>query len=175
MHFTNSNFIKRNWLEFLIIIALVLILFLYDAFLTRQNRSNREGEFSNTLVLEQEAESANILHNNPFAVKNGLKVRAIMPDSLDSGSIPTACLFGANTRPGDTGPHVFHMQNFLSYQGYLTEEPNGFYGPATEAAVRAFQTAYPEIWKRANLSGPTTWFYTETRRKARDVCEETLG
>lgn len=40
---------------------------------------------------------------------------------------------------GSTGIDVSVLQNFLNRAGYLTATPNGNYGPATTAAVRAFQ------------------------------------
>lgn len=42
---------------------------------------------------------------------------------------------------GSTGPAVFDLQRRLTLSGYWTEQ-HGFYGPATEAQVRAYQLAY---------------------------------
>jgi peptidoglycan hydrolase-like protein with peptidoglycan-binding domain len=41
----------------------------------------------------------------------------------------------------DTLPNVLELQNKLKALGYLGVEPTGFYGSATEAAVKKFQTA----------------------------------
>lgn len=40
-----------------------------------------------------------------------------------------------------SGP-ILSLQNFLSAQGYLSATPNGHFGPATAAAVVAFQVAH---------------------------------
>ena len=40
---------------------------------------------------------------------------------------------------GSNGMDVTLLQSFLNRAGYLTATPNGHYGPATTAAVRAFQ------------------------------------
>ncbi len=42
---------------------------------------------------------------------------------------------------GTESPEVLALQTRLATLGFLTATPNGFFGPATEAAVRAFQTA----------------------------------
>ncbi len=42
---------------------------------------------------------------------------------------------------GSNNAEVLELQRLLSSLGFLTATPNGFFGPQTEAAVRAFQTA----------------------------------
>ena len=44
-------------------------------------------------------------------------------------------------KPGDSGQEVTALQNALRTLGYLTGTADGVYGPATQAAVTAFQTA----------------------------------
>ena len=51
-------------------------------------------------------------------------------------SVPTIAL-----KPGDTGAQVMLLQQDLQALGYLTSAPDGTYGPATKAAVQAFQSA----------------------------------
>ncbi len=86
-------------------------------------------------------------------------------------AVPTGtCSFNTNAKPGARGDHVLKIQNFLKDQGLLTATPNGFYGPATTAAVVAFQTQYPEIYTSAGLSAPTKNFYTNSRAKATELC-----
>jgi peptidoglycan hydrolase-like protein with peptidoglycan-binding domain len=91
--------------------------------------------------------------------------------TIDTSSPATSCLFEQNAKPGDEGEYVLKIQNFLEDQGLLTATPNGYYGSATSAAVKAFQTKYPEVYTSAGLSGPTDYFYTNTRAKAEVVCQ----
>lgn len=42
--------------------------------------------------------------------------------------------------PGDQGDDVLQLQNALVKLGLLTATPNGYYGPATTAAVKAYQS-----------------------------------
>lgn len=44
-------------------------------------------------------------------------------------------------RSGDIGSDVLEVQQMLEILGYLDAAPNGKFGPATEAAVKEFQTA----------------------------------
>jgi hypothetical protein len=46
---------------------------------------------------------------------------------------------GTVLRPGDSGEAVRSLQEALGQLGYEVGEPDGEYGPATEAAVAAFQ------------------------------------
>ncbi len=49
--------------------------------------------------------------------------------------------FTKNLNPGANNSEVLALQNLLYRLGYLTDKPNGNYGPATTAAVKKFQTA----------------------------------
>lgn len=51
-----------------------------------------------------------------------------------------ACLsLGTDLFPDDSNQSVLFLQNYLVERGYLTATPNGHFGPATKAAVKAFQ------------------------------------
>jgi hypothetical protein len=43
-------------------------------------------------------------------------------------------------KPGDTGTEVTELQHALNYLGYSVGTADGSYGPATETAVKSFQT-----------------------------------
>ena len=86
-------------------------------------------------------------------------------------SVNIACSFDINAKPGDEGSHVLKIQNFLKNEGLFTAEPNGYYGPATSQAVKDFQDVHPSIYLNAGLTQSTDWFYTSTRKKASDICE----
>lgn len=72
-----------------------------------------------------------------------------------AGAQTGSCLsLGTDLYPGDKNESVRFLQNFLVQKGYLSAVPNGVYGPATTAAVRAFQKAY-NISQTGNV-GPMT-------------------
>jgi hypothetical protein len=50
-------------------------------------------------------------------------------------TVPTTAL-----KPGDTGTQVTQLQRALNYLGYSVGTADGSYGPATETAVKSFQT-----------------------------------
>jgi hypothetical protein len=50
-------------------------------------------------------------------------------------TVPTTPL-----KPGDTGTEVTELQKALNYLGYSVGTADGSYGPATETAVKSFQT-----------------------------------
>ena len=69
---------------------------------------------------------------------------------------------GRTLSPGDTGEDVRALQEYLLYVSrYITEipsiTPDGIYGPATERAVRAFQTICLPSFV-TGLVGAGTWF-----------------
>lgn len=64
--------------------------------------------------------------------------------SAQTGSTNTgtsATLFMSYLKPGSSGDEVLRLQKVLAQLGYLSATPNGSYGPATTAAVQAFQKA----------------------------------
>jgi len=70
-------------------------------------------------------------------------------------------------KPGERGEKVERIQSFLKKQGFYTYPTiTGYYGPVTEAAVKAFQTKYPTIYSGLGLVVPTTWFYNNSLNKA---------
>src|SRR4051812_3973898 len=66
----------------------------------------------------------------------------------------TCLSLGTDLYPGDKNESVRFLQNFLVSRGYLAAVPNGVYGPATTAAVRALQKAN-NISTTGNV-GPST-------------------
>jgi hypothetical protein len=56
--------------------------------------------------------------------------------------------------PGDQDAQVLALQQLLAAQGDMTATPNGYFGPATEAAVLKFQAAH-DI-SQVGTVGPTT-------------------
>jgi len=52
-----------------------------------------------------------------------------------------AVVFTEYLSPGSQDGQVLSLQEFLAQEGYLTATPNGYFGPATQAAVIKFQKA----------------------------------
>jgi peptidoglycan hydrolase-like protein with peptidoglycan-binding domain len=65
----------------------------------------------------------------------------------------------AYTDRGDSGPKVKELQALLIYRGYSVSSTgvDGYFGAATESAVKRFQTA--EGIRADGIVGPTTWGY----------------
>jgi len=53
----------------------------------------------------------------------------------------TAAAFTTDLEFGMDGADVLHLQNLMTTKGYMTATPNGHFGPATKAAVTAWQKA----------------------------------
>ena len=53
----------------------------------------------------------------------------------------TAAAFTSDLEFGMDGADVLHLQNLMTSKGYMTATPNGHFGPATQAAVTAWQKA----------------------------------
>lgn len=62
--------------------------------------------------------------------------------SAQSGTGSAAGQFTSYLKPGSNGAEVLALQKVLATLGYLTVAPNGNFGPATTAAVKAFQKAH---------------------------------
>lgn len=62
--------------------------------------------------------------------------------------------FTSNLSFGMNGPAVLELQKALAAKGYLTATPNGQFGPATRAAVIAFQKA--NGLEQVGMAGPKT-------------------
>ncbi len=78
----------------------------------------------------------NAMYNNAVGILNTLPPSAI--------ALPSLLWPGIVYRQGSQGPGVYLIQQYLSYiasvlEGLPPAEPDGIYGPRTEAAVRAFQ------------------------------------
>lgn len=81
---------------------------------------------------------------------------------------PTCPRFIQNHGFGDVGGEVVDIQAFLRTQGHFTFPTNtGYYGPITEAAVSAFQSANAAlILTPLGFTGPTGNWYEATRGQA---------
>ena len=64
---------------------------------------------------------------NQLAMAQGTSGRYVFTKALDIGA---------------SGDEVLELQKRLKSEGYLTATPNGNYGPATQAAVKAYQRAH---------------------------------
>ena len=64
-------------------------------------------------------------------------------------TVPTTAL-----KPGDTGTQVTELQKALNYLGYSVGTADGSYGPATETAVKSFQTDHSLT--ADGIAGPET-------------------
>jgi len=71
---------------------------------------------------------------------------------------------------------VTKLQNFLNKHGFGNFTSTGFFGPLTEAAVKAFQQKYAdEVLKPWNLTGPTGIAYLTTLRQVNLIeCPELM-
>ncbi len=72
------------------------------------------------------------------------------PTTTPVASVPT----DATLRPGASGSSVTSLQQALTKLGYAAGTADGIYGPATTAAVTAFQKA--EGLTEDGIAGPTT-------------------
>lgn len=71
------------------------------------------------------------------------------PVTVATTTAPAPLVLGASTyfftndlSPGTSGDEVFELQKVLIRLGFFTVAPNSYFGPATKAAVRAFQAAH---------------------------------
>ncbi len=102
----------------------------------------------------------------------GEEVPVVTKPVLDIAQCP---FFTEYYKQGDTGPEITKIQTFLQNEGLLTATPNGNYGPATAAAINAFQSKYAsDVLAPWNLTKPTGRWYQSTRKKANEVagCSE---
>ncbi|MBI5134399.1 MAG: peptidoglycan-binding protein [Candidatus Taylorbacteria bacterium] len=75
-----------------------------------------------------------------------------------TASVQAACVdIATDLGPRSEGASVTSLQNLLKDSGYLSATPNGYFGPATEAAVKKFQSA--------NGISPTGFVGPSTRAK----------
>jgi peptidoglycan hydrolase-like protein with peptidoglycan-binding domain len=107
-----------------------------------------------------------------FGPKTLLAVRQYQTDRSDPPPHPLALTWplkvdgvvGFNTwhrlapdqiKKGDSGRSVYLLQALLVMQGYNPGTEDGLFGPNTEAAVKAFQTAHAHPVD--GIVGPITW------------------
>ena len=77
--------------------------------------------------------------DNCDTVSVTVTARTIAPPPSPSPS--NVFTFSSYLSPGSSGLEVTALQQVLKVLGYFTVSPNGYFGPATEAAVKAFQKA----------------------------------
>lgn len=75
--------------------------------------------------------------------------------------------FDVDLKKGDESAAVTEMQNFLSSNKFLTAKPNGYFGNATFAAVKAFQKKYKI--SQTGTFGPIT------RAKAKSLSKSSVA
>lgn len=78
-----------------------------------------------------------------------------------------SCTFSRDLKSGSTGAEVTKLQNFLKSQGYFKAAQVPRFGPATLAAVRAFQ--------KANKISTTGTVGPLTRAKIKSLCSSSGG
>lgn len=57
-------------------------------------------------------------------------------------AVSSSYIFTMNLKQGSENDDVLELQKILKKLGYLTVEPNGYFGPSTVAAVKKFQAAH---------------------------------
>lgn len=97
-------------------------------------------EFQKTFDLPQtgiiDEQTYSTMYNAALGILETLPVSAI--------ALPALIFPGTPLRVGSEGPEVYLIQQYLNYiasvlEGITLAEPDGIYGPETEAAVRSFQ------------------------------------
>ena len=79
---------------------------------------------------------------------SGLAAASTVGDSYESSARKVV-------RRGDQGPEVILVQHALYQLGYLADQPDGFFGPATQRAVERFQS--DSNLTADGIVGPQTW------------------
>jgi hypothetical protein len=85
--------------------------------------------------------TANDLMAQLALLQNQLANAKSAQGNTSSGSSSTKYVFTKALSSGSSGTEVLELQKRLKSEGYLTATPNGNYGPATVAAVKAYQKA----------------------------------
>jgi uncharacterized repeat protein (TIGR01451 family) len=150
--------------------------------ITAQVTADSEETVSNTASASSSNEDGNS-SNNSQAVSFTVERSG---SNSTSGSRPQGSVLGASTGRvlGETcglymdqylkralpnknnSVQVTKLQDFLVKHGYGSFTPTGFFGPLTEAAVKAFQAKYAdEVLKPWNLPAPTGLAYLTTLRQ----------
>ena len=79
--------------------------------------------------------------STPSVVSNTSGTQIDLPDAGSNQCANLTRSFGYGTRDYGTSTDVSVLQDFLNSNGYLATNPTGFFGRATLAAVKAFQTS----------------------------------
>lgn len=66
------------------------------------------------------------------------------------------CYFHRDLNRGNFGSDVACLQQYLKHEGYLSDDPSGYFGPATEVAVTQWQAVN-------NISPPTGTYEFSSR------------
>lgn len=76
------------------------------------------------------------------ALLNGLPTPSVLGASTSADSSGDGHVFTSFLEVGASGAEVLALQQKLWDLGFFTEKPSGYFGPLTEKAVKAFQTAH---------------------------------
>lgn len=83
-----------------------------------------------------------------------------------SGTLPAFCSYGTpGLRRGASGSAVSALQQYLQSQGLLNASATGYFGPATEAAIKSWQSQQGIVSSGDSYTtgfgavGPRTWSY----------------
>lgn len=81
----------------------------------------------------------------------------VAPVSVAGATVSDSYASSARTvvRRGDQGPEVILVQHALYQLGYLSDQPDGFFGPATQRALQQFQSDFHLV--ADGIVGPQTW------------------
>jgi len=92
--------------------------------------------------------------------------------SQPSNPAPAACSFPWNRTltKGSRGDEVSNLQKSLKAQGYFTDEPTGYFGTQTEAAVQRFQKSHGIVSSGTSYTTGYGSFGTQTRSVLGRVC-----
>lgn len=81
----------------------------------------------------------------------------VTPTQQVLGETTDKFVFNNDLRLGSTHPDVMQLQKRLRAEGFFTfPTDTGYFGPATFAAVKAYQAAHPEIGYVTGFCGPLT-------------------
>lgn len=94
-----------------------------------------------------------------LAAAVGWLVTLVLLSSVSAFGATEVDSYGSSARSivrrGDQGPEVILVQHALYQLGYLSDQPDGFFGPATQRAVEQFQS--DSNITADGIVGPQTW------------------
>lgn len=92
------------------------------------------------MVTNSSNQTSNTLFISAFTVGNQSAAQtSASTASASQAQTSSSYQFTKLLKKGMSGDEVLALQNKLADLGYLKAKPNGYFGPATEAAVKAFQ------------------------------------